>query len=513
MKRTIITALLFASKAALAASATLINQNDALVMTLPLPSTMQSVDWQLIWAGTGTVAFESTIDGSTWKSIPCVDALGVIWALSNQNTSCQTAASPGNQIRARLASVSGGSVSVVSVQSFAAPASFVSRTIPPLTATGVYGQSLVVAEEPITFLSFPYSINPLITNTSTAAGGTVSQTNAMALLQTSSATTGTAQMESRERARYMPGQGQSASFTAVYASGCVSSSTQEEGLGDSADGFFFGCNGSSFGINRRQNGSDNWVPQTAWNFDRMDGTGPSAMNLDITKGNIYKLAFAWHGFGPVRFFIMDQTTSKYVLVHTIFYPNTATTPTVFNPSLPLHVKVANSGNASNLQMYIGSMGVQSEGPHLEVGQSRQSADNQKASIGTSPTSVFTIKNATTFNGKTNRTQLHIDQMSFSVGAAGSNDAVFRLIHNATTATSTFVDINTATSVVSVDVSGTSTSGGHALLSTFGTNGSSDSISLADQKIFIAPGETLSCVAFSRAATVTASCGLSWNEEF
>jgi hypothetical protein len=35
-------------------------------------------------------------------------------------------------------------------------------------------------------------------------------------------------------------------------------------------------------------------------------------------------------------------------VYTIQYPNTATVPSVYNPSLPLTAKVINSGNTSNI---------------------------------------------------------------------------------------------------------------------------------------------------------------------
>lgn len=79
--------------------------------------------------------------------------------------------------------------------------------------------------------------------------------------------------------------------------------TQLMGVGDDLDGFFFGYNGSSFGILRRQNGTDNWIPQSAWNNDTFDGNGRSGVALNATQGNVYSIQYQWLGtwsFGPVQ---------------------------------------------------------------------------------------------------------------------------------------------------------------------------------------------------------------------
>lgn len=45
---------------------------------------------------------------------------------------------------------------------------------------------------------------------------------------------------------------------------------------------FFGHNGPPFGVLKRQNRTDNWIPLYSF-----DGTGPSGVTLDPTKGNIF----------------------------------------------------------------------------------------------------------------------------------------------------------------------------------------------------------------------------------
>jgi hypothetical protein len=46
---------------------------------------------------------------------------------------------------------------------------------------------------------------------------------------------------------------------------------------------------------------DTRIPQSAWNIDRMDGTGASLMNLDLTKMQMFYIDFTWYGAGSIRF--------------------------------------------------------------------------------------------------------------------------------------------------------------------------------------------------------------------
>ena len=43
------------------------------------------------------------------------------------------------------------------------------------------------------------------------------------------------------------------------------------------------------------------VPQSQWNIDRMDGTGASLYNLDLTKMQMFYADYSWYGAGAVRF--------------------------------------------------------------------------------------------------------------------------------------------------------------------------------------------------------------------
>jgi hypothetical protein len=45
---------------------------------------------------------------------------------------------------------------------------------------------------------------------------------------------------------------------------------------------------------------DKLFPQSTWNIDRCDGTGPSGFNLDLTKMQMWYLDYSWYGAGFIR---------------------------------------------------------------------------------------------------------------------------------------------------------------------------------------------------------------------
>lgn len=42
-------------------------------------------------------------------------------------------------------------------------------------------------------------------------------------------------------------------------------------------------------------------PQSSWNIDKMDGTGASGYNLDLSKMQMYYIDYSWYGAGAIRF--------------------------------------------------------------------------------------------------------------------------------------------------------------------------------------------------------------------
>ena len=49
------------------------------------------------------------------------------------------------------------------------------------------------------------------------------------------------------------------------------------------------------------------IPQSQWNIDKMDGTGPSGYNLDATKMQMLYIDFSWYGAGFIRWGMRTQS--------------------------------------------------------------------------------------------------------------------------------------------------------------------------------------------------------------
>jgi len=46
---------------------------------------------------------------------------------------------------------------------------------------------------------------------------------------------------------------------------------------------------------------DSRVPQSAWNIDKFDGTGPTGSTLDLTKDQMFYIDYSWYGAGAIRY--------------------------------------------------------------------------------------------------------------------------------------------------------------------------------------------------------------------
>ncbi len=148
--------------------------------------------------------------------------------------------------RAILANINGTNVGVTDDNSL--------QVTPPPEGKTAFGETLVANLSHELLADFIYNINSEQVTSEANQSGTVTQENAMAKLSTGAAANSSATMYTKDRVRYQPGHGNRARFTALFTTG-VANSTQIAGIGDSSNGFFFGYNGTSFGILHRKDGS------------------------------------------------------------------------------------------------------------------------------------------------------------------------------------------------------------------------------------------------------------------
>jgi hypothetical protein len=212
-----------------------------------------------------------------------------------------------------------------------------------------------------------------------ASGGTITYDQPLArkTLTVNTNSGSSAQLRTRAYIPYLPGRSFVTSFVAYFSSP-KTNVIQEAGMFDAGDGLFFSVNGTTQNVNIRTSTSGspvtNSVARTNWNIDKLDGTGISGLNLDLTKPQIYALDYTWYGFGRIRFGIYSGGKLNYC--HEVSNLN-ITAPFHQRGSLPISFRIANTGvTASSTSMSHSSCSVAGEGD-TNITDSRTSVSNQQ----------------------------------------------------------------------------------------------------------------------------------------
>lgn len=385
---------------------------------------------------------------------------------------------------------------------------------------------LSVAENtPVAQISFEYGLNTQLVTTSLTGSGTATTTSGNLVLSTTANASSSSQAVSRRYLKYRAGQGAVGRGTMLFTTG-VTGSNQYAGIGtpDMQNGYFFGYQGATFGIFHINNGSTTFIAQTSWNIDKLDGTlstsNPSGMVLNQNNGNVFQIKYQYLGYGCIYFYIEHDTDGEFALVHVIQYPNTATIPSLGNPSLGLLWRAENTTNNTNIVVKAGSGALFVEGEIKTLG-AKYGFDNNKTNI-TTLTNILTLKNATTYNGVTNRGQIRLKGVSIAYDG-GNGVATLQIILGATlggtpaftTIAGTTGDngttITAGNSITSVDVAGTTITNGTVVFNTTVARNSGQYLDLSELDIFVSPTETLTFAGKSTSAGVV-SVACNWVED-
>lgn len=204
---------------------------------------------------------------------------------------------------------------------------------------------------------------------------------------------------------------------------------------------------------------DTWIAQTAWSEDKMDGSGPSGVTLDQTKGNVYQISFQWLGYGCIAFGIENPSTGRIDPVHLIEYSNAQTETSIENPTLPLFGQVKNGSNTTDITMNMGSMGGFIEGIARPIGPTTGIGSSSVA-VGTTEIPILSVRSNVVHQGQLNRVPTHPEY--FSLSTDSNKNITFRVYEDADLIGASFADLDAETSTLQKDVAATSFSGGREL---------------------------------------------------
>ncbi len=135
---------------------------------------------------------------------------------------------------------------------------------------------------------------------------------------------------------------------------------------------------------------DTKVAKSSWNGDKLDGTGPSGLTLDLTKSQIFWTDIEWLGVGSVRCgFIIN---GRYVICHTFHNANVNDAVYMTTPNLPLRYEIENTAaTASASSMKVICATILSEGGYERKVQPSLVRMTGLTSVGTSFEPLITIR--------------------------------------------------------------------------------------------------------------------------
>lgn len=283
-------------------------------------------------------------------------------------------------------------------------------------------------------------------------------------------------LQSRSYARYIPWKSQLVFITGIFASG----------------------SGSTANIVRRSSTSwsvvDTVYAQSAWNIDKMDGTGVSGITIDFTKTQILVISAQWLGVWRVE--LAFDINGVLYPVHQIFNANNLTVPYTQSFNLPVRLEIRNtwaseskartgyfdSANGIFLEtvravawgtIQFVCCSVQSEWGE-ETRWFPESASNGTTTIGvTTRRPVLSIRPKATFNSRTNRAHIELADILLR---ATTNDSLYEIVIGGTLTGASFTSV-WADSVAEFDISATAITGGTSIIDWFalaGTGAKSES---------------------------------------
>lgn len=167
-----------------------------------------------------------------------------------------------------------------------------------------------------------------------------------------------------------------------------------------------------------------WTKQSDWNFDKLDGTGPTGMILDHQKGNVFKIQVQYLGFGNSKLFVENENTGKFSLVHVLKWSNKNTSVVYTNPSFRPKISISNKTATVNRSITTACMSMFNEGPIVNRRNSR-SFSITKVGVGTTLMNLITLRNSSYFRNNINTMEVIPQFISISnISAQNSNTTIY-----------------------------------------------------------------------------------------
>lgn len=261
--------------------------------------------------------------------------------------------------------------------------------------------------------------------------------------------------------RYTPGQTHKSTIALRVGVG-KTNVEKRWGMFTEFNGFFFKQTSTGLSVVIREGGagdpvSEVTVDQANWNIDKLDGTGPSGLNLNPDNHGIYIIEWDWHGAGSVKFGV--KYDREIVYCHQALYDFQQTDTSIRSPGLPVNIEIKNVGAVTgNTDVLISALSVYKDGesrvtPNYGFSTSNGTTGRLVTNGGLLP--VLSIRPKLSFKGILARVGLqatHLEVLS------SSNNIYVQVILNGTLTGAAFASVNPESNAER-DISATVITGG------------------------------------------------------
>lgn len=241
--------------------------------------------------------------------------------------------------------------------------SVVSTTNPfPVTAVSIYnsggnldtktdGFGRLRVAEPYTMFdsSFRYADDTRNWSSNTTGSGTATfiANKSCVSMNVSSASGDKVIRETKKVFKYQPGKSL-LTFNSFVMAQPKTNLRQRVGYFNANDGHFLEANNTTLSLVERSTVSgsvvDVPVNQSEWNVDKLNGTGPSGLTVNVANAQIFWTDTEWLGVGSVRSgFIID---GQFIVSHIFHHANKTTDVYMRTATLPMRLEIENLGATS-----------------------------------------------------------------------------------------------------------------------------------------------------------------------
>lgn len=368
---------------------------------------------------------------------------------------------------------------------------------------------------------FYSGIKSLDFNSSLTGSGTVTfvANSASTRLSTTTASGDSVIRQTKRYFSYAPGIGHEYGI-AITVGAAKTNVRKRWGHFEENDGTFFEQTATDLAIVVRTSTSgspvDTRTVQSSWNLDKLDGTGPSGITLNLANHNKFCIDMSWYGAGRVRFGIFYNGQTIYC--HEFNGANNSTLPYTRTPKLPLRVELTNTGataSTTNVDLICLSATQEASAPRLPTYDFSKSMGRTGLTVSGTLIPLLSLQPTATFNGITNRSSIFPKLIE---GLTNQQAVLIQLILNPTLTGASFSSVN-ALSCAQTDTSATAVSGGTVVAEFYIPSTSSEHYDLTDfsetltlsTNIAGSAGDILTVAAISTAGNSTTWVALQWHE--